>query len=325
VACELAFIVWNHIEEHLEWSKARSSGAIPFPAKPKRLKLILELMSVALVVFGIIGELRVDAKLGDLDTNVQDTNEDRATHLQQEADSAETAAGKAQWSANEAQGAANKADQDAGNAKTRADGAHADANAALTDAKQLRIELKQARDETAAAQFRQAELSRALEIEDDFRLRVPNLSLRIPGIDILRRLEPMAPITALVEYKNGDPEAQAYARIIVHTLAGIGWTVNNEPSGPRPVDIPSVEDPRNGMPAIGVRIFNNKIPFGHVTGIPQIFQNGVVAVDPFMLIWHLRNPGISDVDLSRLVYLALALDADAKKTLSFPTTEFVSS
>lgn len=99
VVCELVFIGWDHLSEYREWWEAQTAGTNPFPSRPSRLKLFFELASVALVVFGIIGELRVDAKLGDLDTSIQKTNEDRATHLQQEADSAETAAGKSQHSA----------------------------------------------------------------------------------------------------------------------------------------------------------------------------------------------------------------------------------
>jgi hypothetical protein len=111
VACELAFIIWDHIGEYREWFEGYTRGVVPFPSKPKRLKLIFEMASVALVVFGVIGELRVEAKLGDLETNIQKTNEDRASHLQQEADSAETAAGKAQSSADTANASAKTAGQ----------------------------------------------------------------------------------------------------------------------------------------------------------------------------------------------------------------------
>jgi hypothetical protein len=103
VAFELVFIIWDHIEEIREWYSARSRAMVPAPGRPSRVKLIFELLSVALVVIGIAGELRVDAMLGKLETDIRDTNERRVLRLQKEAGDAADASERAQQSADKSE------------------------------------------------------------------------------------------------------------------------------------------------------------------------------------------------------------------------------
>lgn len=114
VTFELAFIVWDHWEEKNVWQNARTHASVPMPERPSRVKLICELLSVLLVVVGIIGELVIEARLGHLETAIQDTNEKRVLQLQKEA-------GDAKLSSLAAAGAAQLAQEsaDAANASAR--------------------------------------------------------------------------------------------------------------------------------------------------------------------------------------------------------------
>jgi hypothetical protein len=120
VACELVFIIWNHIEEHREWGKAIRRAMVFAPSKPGRTKLFVELFSVALVVGGISGEWRIEAMLGRLETNIRDANERRVLLLQQQAGEAKKSAKDAADAAKTAQDSAKKADDDAGAAQRKA-------------------------------------------------------------------------------------------------------------------------------------------------------------------------------------------------------------
>lgn len=117
VACELVFVIWNHLEEKHDWHKARTRGTISFPARPSRLKLLFELLSVALVVIGVVGELRIDAKLGRLETEIQNVNGLRIAALQKEAGDARDSAQAAAIAAGKAQGSADAAGKKAGEVK----------------------------------------------------------------------------------------------------------------------------------------------------------------------------------------------------------------
>ncbi|MFZ0394539.1 MAG: hypothetical protein WCF17_16210 [Terracidiphilus sp.] len=86
VLCEVVFIIWSHRDEFKEWKKALADAAIPFPSRPSRLKLVLEILSVGLVVGGIVGELNFEAKLGDMDNRIQSANNQRVALLRGESD-----------------------------------------------------------------------------------------------------------------------------------------------------------------------------------------------------------------------------------------------
>ncbi len=105
VAFELVFIIWDFSEDRRVWLDAATHARIPFPARPSRLKLIFEILSVVFVVAGVVGELRIEARLGTLETYIRQTNEDRVAQLQKEA-------GDAAYSATIAKGAADVAVRD---------------------------------------------------------------------------------------------------------------------------------------------------------------------------------------------------------------------
>lgn len=217
MACELAFIIWNHLEEHRDWSEAQSSGEIPFPSKPNKTKLILEMASVALVVFGIVGELRVDAKLGDLDTDIQRTNEDRAAHLQYEADSAETAAAKAQCSAN-------KAGSDAGIANARVRAASGSALQAQRHATEIGEELdkEMAREQVAEQQ---------LETEKDKRLKLAASLLPRKMFDQSGPIDKLLSLPArrvVLIYADAQ-ESRQFAEQIAFVFSQLKWPFAGHP------------------------------------------------------------------------------------------------
>jgi hypothetical protein len=85
VFCEVVFIILDHFEDFEEWEYARTHLKIRFPSRPNRVKLAFEILSVAAVVGGIIGELHVEARLGQLDNDIQNANNQRVALLDNEA------------------------------------------------------------------------------------------------------------------------------------------------------------------------------------------------------------------------------------------------
>src|ERR1035437_1794453 len=92
VVCEIVFIAWDHWSGLREWKEARTRASIPFPSRPSRIKLTLEILSVIAVVAGIVGELHVEAQLGDLDNKIQGSNSQQVAELENETQSLKTAA-----------------------------------------------------------------------------------------------------------------------------------------------------------------------------------------------------------------------------------------
>jgi hypothetical protein len=91
-AGELIFVVYAYLDDRRVWFHARSTGSVAPPEKPSILVLILEVLSVALVVVGIAGELYIDWQSGDLQTQLRDANGKLILLLEQEAGDAKKSA-----------------------------------------------------------------------------------------------------------------------------------------------------------------------------------------------------------------------------------------
>lgn len=88
VALELVFAFHEHLDDLSLWRL----GIVRPPAKPSAGWFIFELFAIALVTIGIVGELKVEANLGNLETQIRDDNGRRLLLLQQQAGEAKTSA-----------------------------------------------------------------------------------------------------------------------------------------------------------------------------------------------------------------------------------------
>ena len=59
VVAEIGFVIWEYTDDLRAWR----SGAITSPARPRRVKFLLELVGASLVALGVAGELVVDARI----------------------------------------------------------------------------------------------------------------------------------------------------------------------------------------------------------------------------------------------------------------------
>jgi hypothetical protein len=225
VACEIVFIVWSHKDEHREWFTARTHGAVPFPSKPSRLRLIFEILSVALVVAGVSGELVIGSRLGKLETSIRDINEKRVLHLQQEAGNAAQSAQKAKDDAQAAHDLAQSASDIAKPAKETADRAKAEADEISVQANQLDQELGSTKLELDTAQTQLLGItSEARSLEQSLaprRLWVIRYADRTSNIDSLKVY---GGTEATIRYIP-DFEAERAARVIASALDQSGWKI----------------------------------------------------------------------------------------------------
>ncbi|HEX4019813.1 MAG TPA: hypothetical protein VHX63_01595 [Acidobacteriaceae bacterium] len=90
VACECVFIILDHRKDWREWFEGQTAGVVSLPSKPSLFKLTLEILSVVFVVAGVSGELVIDSRLGTLETNVQDNNDQRVSGATDRATVADT-------------------------------------------------------------------------------------------------------------------------------------------------------------------------------------------------------------------------------------------
>jgi hypothetical protein len=89
-AGELFFVFHEYLDERKTWFSARTLGSLALPEKPSGLVFILEVLSVALVVVGIAGELYIDWKSGDLQTQLRNANGSLILLLEKESGDAVT-------------------------------------------------------------------------------------------------------------------------------------------------------------------------------------------------------------------------------------------
>jgi hypothetical protein len=249
VAFELIFIVWDHLEEVGEWSKALTHQAIPFPSRPSRLKLLFEILSVALVVAGIVGELRIDVMLGRLETDIRDTNERRVLQLQKEA-------GDARDSAHDAAVDAGNAKADAGVAKTLATGARTEADA-------LTGEIKSANQKAADAVSRLADAEQRLA---DSTQREAAAEAKLSAIKTPRSLIQTDELVTALKPLRGteftlnvfmDEESSNFTVVLAAALKEAGW-VRKQP-----------ERMNIGIPTLGIQFDKDK------ENVPSCIETGV--------------------------------------------------
>jgi hypothetical protein len=219
VALELVFIVWAHIDERHDWYRSLTRGIVFPPEKPNVLKLGCELFSVLLVVGGIVGELRIDAMLGNLETKIRGVNERRVLKLQQEA-------GDAAKSAHDAAQDATNAKDDAGQAKTIARDARQEADSSRTQAIKAENDLQASLERT-----------RKLEAQLAWRTVTPEQEKAIkeflsPRLRSKTQL-PFSGVKIRFVYLTGDAESGVYAEELASALhkalEGIDVNIDDKP------------------------------------------------------------------------------------------------
>jgi hypothetical protein len=242
----------------------------------------------------IIGSL--DAKASAASTNASDALT--------KAETANAVAGIAQKKAELAETSADRTGQ-------LAILAEADARSAQQDAARVRIELKKAIADVEASESRQREINEVLEIEAEYGSEHPNgPSLRVLKNDLLDLLKTLPPATAIVEYKQGDSEALAFARVIIHVLKSAGWGVSEDSAAPRPIHFGS-EDFKY-LTESGVRIFNKDTSSG-ISGVREVQPNGIVVEELEFQIRALVSQGMTRINATRLTDLAMGLGARLTK------------
>jgi hypothetical protein len=98
VAFELYFVLREHREDMEAWSR----GIVRPPDKPYLRILVAEIASVALVVFGVTGELAVGILSSNANAKLRGKNSERIQLVREKAGAAEIEAGKAKQTASEA-------------------------------------------------------------------------------------------------------------------------------------------------------------------------------------------------------------------------------
>src|ERR1017187_9127536 len=88
VVAEIGFVIWEYTDDLRAWR----SGAITSPARPRRVKFLLELVGASLVALGVAGELVVDARIGYVEAQLKTVNDERVLLLQREAGDAKRSA-----------------------------------------------------------------------------------------------------------------------------------------------------------------------------------------------------------------------------------------
>lgn len=148
VVLEVVFVIRTYRSELSDWAR----GIVHPPDRPSRLWLVLELAGILLVALGVAGELVIDAKIGNVETQIRNANDARAIFLESEAGDAATSAHSASLDAQAARTnsdaantAAGKAQQKASNAFTVARGARMEADLFKQDLANEQAELDRIR------------------------------------------------------------------------------------------------------------------------------------------------------------------------------------
>ena len=106
VVAEVAFVIHRHLEATAAWRR----GSDRTPDKPSTLWFLLELIAVALVAVGVSGELVVEARVGSIETQIADANQQRSLLRQQQSSNVKQFAQGAAEAAQRAKAAADEAE-----------------------------------------------------------------------------------------------------------------------------------------------------------------------------------------------------------------------
>jgi len=213
VVLEVAFVVWEYLEALGEFKR----GEMHPPERPKRTKFVLELLGAAFVAIGVAGELYVEAKAGDVETQIRRANDSRVALLSKETGDAKTSAEGAASASARAQRSADEASLAAGNAQKVAGSVTRKADA-------LDRQLDDTDKQLKAIEARRAELERSLT-----NLAVCNAPRVIPnwvagGKTSADPMLPMATQKVFIEFVP-DAEARRAAFNLAGTLSNAKWDV----------------------------------------------------------------------------------------------------
>jgi hypothetical protein len=215
-AGELFFVIHAYLDERRIWFIAKLRVAVSLPDKPSFKELILEVLSVAVVVAGIAGELYIDWKSSDLQTQLRNANGNLVLLLEREAGSAASSAERANTAVDAAQTKVGALAQEA-------------------DAVSHRTILLEKQANALDGKIRQAKAFA------DFALaRTHPRAFRMDAKKFVDKLRGVAPCNVEIRYKPEDTEAYDLAEKIAQALGkgfdgtgkdGLGWNV----TGPLPL------------------------------------------------------------------------------------------
>ncbi len=134
-AGEMYFVSHEYRDDKKLWFSARTRGFVSPLEKPSALVLLLEILSVALVVVGISGELYIDRESGDLQTKLRIANGNLMLLLEKQAGAAKDSATIAATSAGKAQASADAAGK-------KADGVRITVDSVGREAKSLQRDIE---------------------------------------------------------------------------------------------------------------------------------------------------------------------------------------
>jgi hypothetical protein len=201
VVAEIVFVIREYWEELHDWRR----GIIKIPSRPSRAWLLIELIGVILVSIGVGGEFFIDVKVGNIDTQIRQSNSQLVTLLEQHVALIDKSAGDA----NERAGIANQA-----------------ANKAQENTEKARVDEKRLDNENLKlqTQVEQEKIERA-KVEEKYSTRSLSQANAKILVDILKQypLKPTEPVE--VESYTGAPDGVRYGLQIVNAIndPASGW------------------------------------------------------------------------------------------------------
>jgi hypothetical protein len=259
-------------------------------------------VGLVLVVVGVGGELDFEYKLETANGELQSLDNERVKAAQRDAE----AIGRELVDAKKKTAAIESSATRIGELATLAG---VDARNAQQDAAKVRVELNKAITDFEVAQLRQREIDKALNIYATYAMEhLSGPPLRVLKNDLFELLRSLPPATADVQYKELDPEAYAFACVIIHLLRSAGWNVPDSSAQPHPLGFTYGGVER--LPDSGVRIFNKNATLGRITGLKYVQRNGQVLTEPEHGITALMDRGFNRANATKLSLLSIGLDAD---------------
>ncbi len=278
------WVIWHEYSDDLEAWALTFFGLLRPPARPWAFKVAVEVASVVLITFGIVGELWIgirvasingvlrgkSAELRSKNAELRSKSDQLLAFVTQEAGTAKTSAKRAALGASKANDKANEAEGAANRASTSASDA--------------------LRDERQLAEIQKFLLAKSLP--------------RQLNNELLALLKKLPPAKADILYKD-EPNGEPFwvATSIREALVRAGWDVPQ-------IALAPVESGKS-FPVSGVQIFNNRASF--FSSLPDVD----------MSLAGLRQQGVNGDEALKLALLVAGTDAGgATKDLTLPDNSF---
>jgi hypothetical protein len=276
-------VIKEYCHDREAWWKARTQARIEAPGKPSNAWLAFDLAGVALVVIGIGGELYIEAKVAENETNLRDANAKLVSFLEGDVKDAAEKLRLANIRFDAIENKAGLLDKSLGMTETRVSGI-------IRKANDLDTQLQ-----TTAARLNTEDLT-ILAKQSGHRF-LPKLFGTLKGLK---------PAKATVQFVcNSEMETMSFTTELIEGLKTNGWSVERAPHCAlmKPDEISLIN---------GITIFNNSIDFEAFLGFPS----PVLGIDdrPEADFEVLLDTAFRNVkEKRRLANLMVSIGARAKK------------